>query len=160
MKQFEIRTTIIEYDNINELSEDDKMLIEKAKDAAKFAYAPYSKFNVGACLLLENGEFIQGNNQENAAYPSGLCAERVALFYANSKYPDVAVKKIAVSVFVNNEYMKDPIPPCGSCRQALLETEIRFKKPIQLILAGERKVQIIHGVKDLLPLSFDPKMLH
>ena len=159
MKQFEIKSIITEYDNIDELSQNEKLLIQKAKEAAKFAYAPYSKFNVGACILLENGEYIQGNNQENAAYPSGLCAERVALFYANSKFPDVAVKKIAVSVYVNSEYIKDPIPPCGSCRQALLETEIRFNQPIQVILSGEKKVQVIDGVRDLLPLSFDQKML-
>lgn len=159
MKEIEIKTIILEYNNIKDLSEEDQQLIQKAKNAAQRAYAPYSKFNVGACILLENGEFIEGNNQENAAYPSGLCAERVALFYANSLYPDVAVKTLAVAVFTKNKYIENPIPPCGSCRQVLLETEKRFNKPIKLILTGEKAIQIIKEVKDLLPLSFDQKML-
>ena len=107
----------------------------------------------------ENGEFIEGNNQENAAYPSGLCAERVALFYANSLHPDIAVKSIAVAVFTKGKYIENPIPPCGSCRQVLLESEKRFNQPIKLILTGEKSIQIIKEVKDLLPLSFDQKML-
>lgn len=159
MKEIEIKSIIYEYDNVKELSQEDQTLIRKAKTAAKRAYAPYSKFKVGACILLENGEYIEGNNQENAAYPSGLCAERVALFYANSLYPDIAVKAIAVAVFTKRAYIDHPIPPCGSCRQVLLESEKRFNKPIKVILAAENAIQIIEKINDLLPLSFDEKML-
>ena len=151
----EIKTIIHEYDSIDELSKEDIAVINKAKQAAQNAYAPYSKFKVGACVLLENGELIQGNNQENAAYPSGLCAERVAMFYANSKYPDVTVKTIAVCAYVNSKLLEEPVPPCGSCRQVLLESETRFNSPIKVILIGENKISIIDNVKQLLPLNFD-----
>lgn len=159
MKKIELSTTIFEYDNIEELSEQDQLLIKKSKEAAKKAYAPYSNFNVGASILLENGEIVEGNNQENAAYPSGLCAERVALFYANSKYPDVPVKTIAISVFTKNQYIEFPIPPCGSCRQVILETENRFKKPIKLILYGSKKIHIISDAAIILPFAFKDEMM-
>ena len=150
----EIKISINEYNSIDELNNEDKVLINSAKLAADRAYSPYSKFSVGAAVLLANGEIIQGNNQENAAYPSGLCAERVALFYANSKYPDVAVKAIAITAKKNNKFNSSPVPPCGSCRQVMLETETRFKTPIKIILFGENKIQIINKVSDLLPLDF------
>jgi cytidine deaminase len=159
MKEIEIKSIILEYDNINDLSPEDQILVKKSKDAAQRAYAPYSKFNVGACIRLENGELIEGNNQENAAYPSGLCAERVALFYANSLHPDVPVKSIAVTVYTKGKYIEHPIPPCGSCRQVLLESERRYNQPIKVILVGEKSIQIIKKVRDLLPLSFDEDML-
>ena len=151
----EITTTIHEYISIEELSQEDILVVKNAKEAAQKAYAPYSKFKVGACVLLENGELIQGNNQENAAYPSGLCAERVAMFYANSKYPDVPVKSIAICAYSNSKLQKNPVPPCGSCRQVLLETETRFSSPIKIILVGENKISIIENAKQLLPLSFN-----
>ena len=151
----EIKTIIHEYISIEELPQEDILVIKNAKEAAQKAYAPYSKFKVGACVLLENGELIQGNNQENAAYPSGLCAERVAMFYANSKYPDVPVKSIAICAYSNSKLQNDPVPPCGSCRQVLLETETRFNSPIKIILVGENKISIIENAKQLLPLSFD-----
>ena len=110
------------------LPEDEIILVNQSREAAKRAYAPYSKFQVGAAVLLENGEIITGTNQENAAYPSGLCAERVAVFYANSKYPDVPVIAIAVTAFTNNKFVQTPIPPCGSCRQVLTETETKNQK--------------------------------
>ncbi|MCK5823118.1 MAG: cytidine deaminase [Bacteroidales bacterium] len=155
MQTKEIKTIIHEYNSIEELPQEDILVVKKAKKAAQRAYAPYSKFKVGACVLLENGEFIEGNNQENAAYPSGLCAERVAMFYANSKYPDVPVKTIAVCAYVNSKLLDEPVPPCGSCRQVLLESETRFNSPIKVILIGENKISIIDNVKQLLPLSFD-----
>ncbi|MBE9469419.1 MAG: cytidine deaminase [Bacteroidetes bacterium] len=155
MQTKEIKTIINEYNSIEELPEEQILIVNKAKEAAKKAYAPYSKFNVGACVLLKNGEFIQGNNQENAAYPSGLCAERVAMFYANAKYPDVAVKAIAICAYSNSKFMSEPVPPCGSCRQVLLETEVRFNSPIKIILFGENRISIIENAKQLLPLSFD-----
>ena len=159
MKKIEIKSVIFEYNSIEELSEVDQKLIQKSKDAAMRSYAPYSKFQVGACVLLENGEFIEGNNQENAAYPSGLCAERVAIFYANSKFPNVAIKALAVSVFTNNEYISFPIPPCGSCRQVILESENRAKKPIKLIMYGTKRIHILSDALALLPLAFTEDMM-
>ncbi len=159
MKKKNITTVTYEYDSVEELSKDEQLLIQKSKDAVNNAYAPYSKFQVGAAVLLENGEIITGTNQENAAYPSGLCAERVAVFYANSKYPDVPVKAIAVTAFTNNNFVKTPIPPCGSCRQVLVETETRFNTPIKIYLVSESKITVINDAKDLLPLNFDETSL-
>ncbi len=159
MKKKNITTVTYEYDSVEELSKEEQFLIQKSKDAVNNAYAPYSKFQVGAAVLLENGEIITGTNQENAAYPSGLCAERVAVFYANSKYPNVAVKAIAVTAFTNNNFVKTPIPPCGSCRQVLVETETRFNKPIKIYLVSESKITVINDAKDLLPLNFDESSL-
>jgi len=155
MKKVEIKTVISEYDSLDELSNEDQNLIQKANQSALKAYAPYSKFNVGAAVLLEDGQIIMGNNQENAAYPSGLCAERVAMFYANSQFPELAVKAIAVCVFYNQKFIEAPAPPCGACRQVLLETEARFKKPIKVILAGSKRIQIIDSARELLPINFD-----
>ncbi|HET9570959.1 MAG TPA: cytidine deaminase [Bacteroidales bacterium] len=144
---------------LEELPEIEKKLIETAKSASVNAYAPYSKFLVGAALLLENGEIIAGNNQENAAYPSGTCAERTAMFYANANYPDVPVLTMAVAAQNGNGFLKDPIAPCGSCRQVLLETEHRYGKPLRILLCGESSIAIIQTVKDLLPLSFGVESL-
>ncbi len=160
MKKKNITTVTYEYDSVDELSKEEQILIQKSKSAVTNAYAPYSKFQVGAAVLLENGEIITGTNQENAAYPSGLCAERVAVFYANSKFPDVPVKAIAVTAFTNNNYVKTPIPPCGSCRQVLVETETRFQKPIKIYLVSESKITVINDAKDLLPLNFDESSLN
>ena len=159
MKKVTLSINISEYDDFSELLLEDINLIKTAKEASERAYSPYSEFSVGAAVLLENGIVVDGNNQENAAYPSGLCAERVALFYANSKYPEISVKTIAVVVKQNGEFNKNPIPPCGSCRQVLVETETRFKTPIKVIMAGENKVQIIESVSDLLPLNFTSDFL-
>jgi len=159
MKIKEIKTQIFEYHSLEELPEEDVKLILESRKAVKNSYAPYSGFHVSAAVLLENEVVINGTNQENAAYPSGLCAERVAIFYANSQYPDVPVKAIAVSAFTKSDYLKNPIPPCGSCRQVLLETEIRFKKPIRIILAGKNKIQVIENAKSLLPINFDEHFL-
>ncbi|MCF6183152.1 MAG: cytidine deaminase [Bacteroidales bacterium] len=159
MKKREITTVTYEY-SVEELSKEEQLLIEKSKEAVKNAYAPYSKFKVGAAVLLANGEIITGTNQENAAYPSGLCAERVAVFYANSKYPDVPVKAIAVTAFTNNKFVKTPVPPCGSCRQVLVETETRFNTPIKIYLVSETGITVIHDAKELLPLNFDESSLN
>lgn len=132
----------------------EKMLVERAKSASADAYAPYSNFWVGAALLLENGEIITGNNQENAAYPSGLCAERTAVFYANAAHPDVAVTTIAVAAQHAGGFLKEPIAPCGACRQVLLETEHRYGKKLRILLYGETEIAILDSVKYLLPLSF------
>lgn len=150
----EYTTTVSEFKNDEGFSSIEKELIAKAKEAASKAYAPYSKFNVGACVQLDNNELFAGNNQENAAYPSGMCAERVAMFYANSKFPNVAVKRIAICAINENGMVPTPVPPCGSCRQALLETEMRFDKPIKVILVGRNKIQTIENISQLLPLNF------
>lgn len=129
-------------------------LIDAAKKAVFNAYAPYSKFQVGAAVLLENGEIITGSNQENAAYPSGTCAERVALFYANSQYPDQAVTAIAIAAYTHGKYVHAPITPCGSCRQVMLEIELRHQKPMAIYLYGESDIFLIDSVKSLLPFHF------
>ncbi len=159
MKEYKIITTLYEYDSVSELSEQEQELVKRAKKAVSRSYAPYSKFNVGAALLLDNGEIIEGNNQENSAYPSGLCAERVAIFYANSMYPDNRVATIAITSFSNGRFSSFPIPPCGACRQVLLETEERYKQPLKVLLCGEEKIVQINSVKDLLPIHFEKAML-
>ncbi len=129
-------------------------LIDEAKRQTENSYAIYSHFQVGAALLLENGLVIGGNNQENSAYPSTLCAERTAVFYANSQYPDVPVKIIAIAAFTEGDFLEEPITPCGGCRQVLLETENRFGKDIQIILYGKNRIYVMNNVRQLLPLSF------
>lgn len=160
MKKTQIITTVFEYDSVEELSPSEKELVLQAKEAALRSYSPYSKFKVGAALLLENEETVQGNNQENSAYPSGLCAERVAVFYANSKYPHVPVKAIAITSHSNGSFLETPVPPCGSCRQVLLETEDRYNQPLKVIMCGETKIRVVESVKDLLPLYFEKEMLN
>jgi cytidine deaminase len=159
MNKREIKSILIDYNSLAELEAEQQELIKKAKEAAINAYAPYSQFEVGAAVLLENGEIIQGNNQENAAYPSGLCAERVAIFYANSKYPNVAIKSIAVTANTKDGIIKEPIPPCGSCLQVMLETEKRSNKDIQVILYGENKITIAENINQFLPINFNKEML-
>ena len=154
MKNFEIsaKITICMYEELNKT---EKILVDSAKEALKKAYSPYSNFQVGAAILLDNNEVICGSNQENAAYPSGLCAERTALFYANSNYPDQAVDTIAIAAFTNGTYTEQPITPCGACRQVILETQNRYKHPIRIILYGEKEIYIVEKITDLLPLSFN-----
>ena len=142
-----------------ELNEEDRQLIDQAKLATTRSYAPYSRFSVGAAALLENNVIVTGTNQENAAYPSGLCAERTTLFYANSQYPDQAVKTLAIAARTENGFLETPIPPCGSCRQVLMETEQRFNHPMRILLYGVKEIFIVHGTKDLLPLSFGSEFL-
>lgn len=137
-----------------ELPEDDRCLLEAAKKAAIGAYVPYSHFHVGAAALLENGEVICGSNQENAAYPSGTCAERTALFYAGARYPDVAVKALAVAAYNKGSYLSAPIPPCGACRQVILETEMRSGKPLHILLYGTAGTYVTESISNLLPLVF------
>lgn len=143
-----------QYSKVEDLNEEDQMLIEKSIEAQKSSYSPYSNFKVGAAVLLENGEVILGSNQENGAFPSGLCAERVSLFYAGARYPKVPVKTIAISASHNKKQIKDPISPCGACRQVMLETRNNGGKPLRVILAGSRKVLVIEDVSFLLPFNF------
>ncbi len=159
MNKKTVETTVTIY-NFDELSTIQQQLIEKAKEQVEKAYAPYSGFHVGAAIELANGKIFAGSNQENSAYPSGLCAERVAMFYANSQYPDVAVNTIAIAAHTNGAFLKDPVTPCGSCRQVLLESETRFEKDITVILYGTEQIYVIDNVKQLLPLCFEKSSLH
>ncbi|MEX0986553.1 MAG: cytidine deaminase [Bacteroidales bacterium] len=155
MRTEELKITIYSYDKPDELPGNGGKLIELAKNATENAWAPYSQFRVGAALELENGEIITGNNQENIAFPSGLCAERVALFYAGSQHPGVAVKKIALAAFADDRFVDKPVYPCGDCRQVLLEHENRVGKPVEVIMFGESEIKVVKSVSDLLPLPFD-----
>ena len=148
------------YSNDSELNNEDKLLLLHARKAVADAYAPYSNFQVGSAVLLENGEIIIGNNQENAAYPSGLCAERVAIYSAGARFPNVAVKAIAVSYKAPDASLTDPVTPCGACRQAIAEYENRHSKRIRLIMGGaEGKIYIAESIESLLPLMFNKKYL-
>lgn len=153
MKNIDIVTNIVvcEYSELNDLQ---KKLVDEAKDACKRAYAPYSQFNVGAAAMLDNGTIVTGSNQENAAYPSGICAERTTLFYAGAQYPNNAVTKLAIAAYKGDTYTKTPTAPCGACRQVILETEHRYGTPIEIILYGEEKTYIITSIESLLPLCF------
>jgi cytidine deaminase len=152
-QKFEFQYEI--YKDINELSEKDAWLLAEAKAVTEQAYAPYSKFHVGAVAMLVNGQIVAGTNQENASYPVGICAERVLLGNAATLYPKINIETIAISY--NSEEIKSdhPISPCGMCRQALLEYETRLKKPIRLVLGGmEGKIHIIKSASLLLPFAF------
>lgn len=140
---------------LDELPQENRKLIDAALDAARRSYAPYSRFSVGAAVLLDNGVVVTGNNQENVAFPSGLCAERTALFYANSQYPEVPVKALAIAARDSSgEVTRTPVSPCGACRQVMLETEKRFGKPIQVLLSDAEKVIVVNSATSLLPLAF------
>lgn len=158
MKEIKLSTKIAVYP-IDECSEIEKKLIVEAKNATKNSYAPYSDFKVGAAALLANGEIVTGNNQENAAYPSGLCAERATVFYANGKYPDQKIEAIAITAWSKGHFTKDVITPCGGCRQVILESENRFNSPIRLLMCSDETVYIVDSIKDILPLSFGDEML-
>ena len=144
-----------DYKSIEELPADEKALLMTAQKAADNAYAPYSKFNVGAALLLKNGEIISASNQENAAYPSGLCAERSAIFYAHSKYPLTPIVKIAVAAKVNGQLTSDLTYPCGACRQVLQESQIRGREKIKVIVGSRTTVRVLDSVEGILPFAFD-----
>ena len=144
-----------ELDDISMLPADEQELMRQAREMTNDAYAPYSAFYVGAAILLENGVIVKGSNQENGAYPSGLCAERVAAFAASANHPGVAMTKIAVSARSNRLEVKDPVSPCGACRQVLLEYESLQNKPLKMIMGKENgKILVVEKISDLLPLSF------
>ncbi|NOU48602.1 MAG: cytidine deaminase [Bacteroidales bacterium] len=148
------------YNSESELDQNDNELLTQAKAAALKAYAPYSTFKVGAAVRLANGKIVVGNNQENAAYPSGLCAERVALFYANSIYPDVAPVAIAITAISDNVPIDEPITPCGACRQVMAEFEKKGGNNLKVIMQGQKgPVLITNSMKMLLPFSFADDIL-
>lgn len=144
----------MDFCSINELSNVEQKMVEKACESTKNSYAPYSKFHVGAAVLLKNGTIITGANQENAAFPSGLCAERTAVFAAQANYPDQPILILAIAASDSNGLREKPITPCGSCRQVILEVEERYKHPVEILLYGRKGIYRIKSVKDLLPLSF------
>lgn len=139
---------------MEELSKKEQDLVQRAIDATANSYAKYSRFYVGAAVLLANGEVFIGANQENAAFPSGLCAERTAIFSAQANRPDQPIEMLAIAARNNKGLLSNPITPCGSCRQVMLEIEDRYQRPIQILLYGAQGVYRISSVKDLLPLSF------
>lgn len=160
MKEISITSSFTIYDNINELPQEIQDLMNQAIEIRKKAYAPYSQFRVGAALLLDNGKIILGSNQENAAYPSGLCAERTAIFYAGSAYPEAKILKMAITAASDTNQTQAPIPPCGSCRQSIAEYEIRQDTPIEIYFMGEiGEVYKSVSLKNLLPFMFDKKFL-
>jgi cytidine deaminase len=155
-----ITTNLTVYKSMEDLPKEDLELLKLAKKAVKSAYAPYSQFFVGAAILLENGKISIGNNQENAAYPSGLCAERVAIFHASAKYPNVPIKKIAVSVASKTQIINEPISPCGGCRQVISEYEMKYDSPISIIMSGETgQIYVSDSIENLLPIMFNKKHL-
>jgi len=155
MEQKDLSISYLEYDSIEELPPSDRVLLEHAKKAVDSAYAPYSHYRVGAAVRMGNSKIITGSNQENMAFPSGLCAERVALFAATSANPGIAVEAIAITAKSLQFPVNKPVTPCGSCRQAIIEYEMLSHEKIRIILTGETgKVLIIEGMETLLPLSF------
>ncbi len=160
MKSREIRIIVDEYAEDELMPLSDESLMQHAMVALKGSYAPYSEFHVGAAILLDDQNVIIGSNQENAAYPSGLCAERVAIFHANAAYPNAKVKSIAITAKAESFVMKHPVTPCGACRQVIAETEKRQNEPIRIIMKGEKGIsQVVNGVENLLPLMFHEEKL-
>ncbi len=159
MKKLTIKTTVQVFHDIEELDPADQKLLNMAHKATKDAWAPYSRFSVGAAVLLANGKYLHGSNQENAAYPTGLCAERTALSVAASRHPKIPVVSMAVTVKTDIPINR-PVSPCGSCRQAIFEVEQRYDENIKIIMQGETgDIYVCNSIKDLLPLSFTADLL-
>ena len=155
MTNKEIKIAYLEYESADQLDPQDRQLAQAAIEAVGNSYAPYSHFNVGAAVMLEDGEIIKGSNQENAAYPSGLCAERTALFYAGATYPDKAVVKLAIAAGQNGKLCDTPATPCGACRQVMAQYQFKGGRPMEVLLIGARNIWKFSKVDDLLPLIFD-----
>ncbi len=153
MKNIDL-TIQFQFCQLDELNETERMLVEKAIMATDNSYAIYSNFHVGAAVLLDDGSVIIGANQENAAFPSGLCAERTAIFAAQAQYPQKAVAMLAIAAKNEHGLVATPVSPCGACRQVILEVEERYQKPIRILLYGTDGVYVINSIKDLMPLCF------
>jgi cytidine deaminase len=155
MSEIRRESVLKRYTDINELNETDRLLLAEAKKAVETSYAPYSNFHVGCALQLNNGVIVKGSNQENIAYPSGLCAERVAIFSAGANYPNEAVKTMAITVKADKFKVTEPIMSCGACLQSMSEYEIKFKQPMRVILQGETgDIYIAEGLKNFMPFMF------
>lgn len=160
MKPLKVTSNFEVYDSVEELPQAIQDLMKNAILARDKAYAPYSQFKVGAALALNNNEIVTGSNQENASYPSGLCAERTAIYYAGAKYPEAQIQNIAISAKSMKQKVEAPVPPCGACRQALVEYEVKQEAEIAVYFMGESgKVMKANSIKDLLPLIFDNSVL-
>ena len=160
MKERELKFTIRVFESVKELTAEDASLLAASKSALKDSYSPYSNFKVAATVLLANGQMVTGTNQENASFPVGICAEGTALSAASALYPDVAIKKIAITVKSGTHVLNHPVAPCGVCRQRLLEYETRFNNNIEIVLMGEEgEVYSVRTVKDILPLNFSKEDL-
>ena len=155
MTNKEIKIAYLEYESADQLDPQDRKLAKAAIEAIGNSYAPYSNFNVGAAVMLEDGEIIKGSNQENAAYPSGLCAERTALFYAGATHPDKAAIKLAIAAGQNGKLCDTPATPCGACRQVMAQYQFKGGRPMEVLLIGARNIWKFSKVDDLLPLIFD-----
>lgn len=153
MKKYEIKVPVVVC-TWDELSKEQQAVVAKAKEQTEHSYCPYSGFHVGAAVELEDGTTVLGANQENAAYPSGLCAERVALFAAGAQYPELPVKRLAIACYTGGHFTEEPGSPCGACRQVMIETEDRYKQPMEVILYGDKETYIFRSAADLLPLIF------
>ena len=153
MKEYNITTKVRSY-AWEELTDEQREVIEVAKEQIKRSYCPYSHFHVGAAAKLANGIIVRGSNQENAAYPSGLCAERTALFAAGAQYPDQPVTKLAIACYTGGHFTKEPGSPCGACRQVMIESEHRYPGKMEILLYGENGTMVFESAADLLPLIF------
>lgn len=153
MKEYDIVSTVRVY-GWDELSDEDRQLLEAAKGATDGSYSPYSGFRVGAAVRLAGGAVVTGSNQENAAYPSGMCAERVALFAANAGYPDLPVLSLAIAARKGRRFLASPIPPCGACRQVISGVEERYGTPIRILLYGTDGTHVTDSISALLPMRF------
>ena len=158
MKELQLQTLVKVY-SYDELEPELVRLVDLAKAKTQDAYCPYSHFHVGAAVLLADGQIVTGANQENAAYPSGLCAERTTLFAANANNPTTPVVALAVACYTNEHFTADPASPCGACRQVMLETEHRFGVPMKVLLYGDRECYVFESAKDLLPVCFTSESL-
>ncbi len=159
MKELEIKTIVQVYQN-EELSAAQRELVDIAKAQTRNSYCPYSEYHVGAALRLKDGTIVRGANQENAAYPSGLCAERSALFAAGAQYPEQPVMSLAIACYTNGHFTTKPGSPCGACRQVMIETEHRYGQSIEVILYGETETYVFRSAADLLPLIFVSESLN
>lgn len=160
MKEINLTTKLTVFNNFDELPTDIQPLMTNATAIRKKAYAPYSQFRVGVAILLDNGKVVLGSNQENAAYPSGLCAERVAIFYAGANYPDAKILKMAITATSDLNSNTTPIPPCGACRQSIYEYEFNQESSIEIYFMGEfGEIYKSDSLKNLLPFSFDKNFL-
>ena len=155
MTSKEIKIAYQEYEAIDQLEPQDRELAEAALKATESSYAPYSRFNVGAAVRLDSGLIVKGSNQENAAYPSGICAERTAMFYASASHPENAFTGIAIAATQEGVLCSNPVTPCGACRQVMAEYQTKGGRPMSIILIGGSKVWKFEKVEDLLPLIFD-----
>ena len=160
MKEKKIELVLQVYDSLEELPQEVQTLMQKSFEIREKAYAPYSEFYVGAAIELETGEIVLGNNQENAAYPSGLCAERSAIYYLGANYPGSVIKRMAISARSLKSVLTTPTPPCGACRQAIAEYEQKQKSPIEIYFMGEKgKIVRTASLANILPLIFDSSYL-